>query len=150
MHAPVHIALGRLLSNQLVSTTCCSVLAGMRPLVVPVVSTHHMRRRSRDTEMAAGLVTRGRRAKQEQPTLVIMPDGHSLCFAVTETVAHSKPAPDGQALTQHKDVDAHIKRFQSNRVPDRLHVLRHVNDSSCSVGKPSSIKLLGKICSLRF
>ncbi len=58
--------------------------------------------------MAAGRVTRRRRAKQEQPTLVIMPDGHSLCFAVKETVAHSKPAPHGQALTQHKDVDAHI------------------------------------------
>ena len=64
---------------------CCLAAAGMQPIAAPVASVHHVRRRNRSTDSAAG--HRRRRIKQEQPTLVIMPDGHSLCFAVKEDLA---------------------------------------------------------------
>lgn len=58
--------------------------AGMPPSVVPAASNHVSPRR-RSVEMSPGHASRRRRTKTEQPTLVIMPDGYSLCFAVKET-----------------------------------------------------------------
>ena len=64
----------------------------MQPVVAPVSSFQHVRRRSRDAEAAGG--HRRRRTKQEQPTLVIMPDGTSLCFAVRDSPT-TKPSVCG-------------------------------------------------------
>ena len=55
----------------------------MQPTVVPSVSSNHRASR-RDARMSSGQGSRRRRPKQAQPTLVIMPDGYSLCFAVKE------------------------------------------------------------------
>ncbi|KAL0029963.1 hypothetical protein WJX77_010085 [Trebouxia sp. C0004] len=56
---------------------------GMQPVIAPVSSFQHVHRRSRDAEVGGG--HRRRRTKQEQPTLVIMPDGTGLCFAVRDS-----------------------------------------------------------------
>ncbi len=70
----------------------CFACAGMQPVVAPVSSFQHVHRRSRDAEVAGS--HRRRRTKQEQPTLVIMPDGTSLCFAVRDSPI-TKPSPSG-------------------------------------------------------
>ena len=64
----------------------------MQLVVAPVSSSQHVHRRSRAAEVASG--HRRRRTKQEQPTLVIMPDGTSLCFAVRDSPT-TKPSPSG-------------------------------------------------------
>ena len=76
----------------------------MSPLVVPVVSTHQSHRRSRDTEMANSASRRIRRTKSEQPTLVIMPDGHSLCFAIRDPpVARDPSGSSRKPAVQHSN-----------------------------------------------
>ena len=63
----------------------------MAPIVGPAAS-HHQSSRRRNAELTAGHTPRRRRPKQAPPTLVIMPDGYSLCFAVRESPASSTAA----------------------------------------------------------
>ncbi|KAL0034427.1 hypothetical protein WJX79_001533 [Trebouxia sp. C0005] len=72
---------------------------GMQPVVAPVSSFQHVHRRSRDAEVAGS--QRRRRIKQEQPTLVIMPDGTSLCFAVRDSPTTKLNISGSQDLPSH-------------------------------------------------
>ena len=77
---------------QLSCVCYCFASAGMQPVAAPISSLQHLHRRSRDAEVTGG--HRRRRTKQEQPTLVIMPDGTSLCFAVRDCPT-TKPSASG-------------------------------------------------------
>lgn len=77
----------------------CFACAGMQPVVAPVSSFQHVHRRSRDAEVAGS--QRRRRIKQEQPTLVIMPDGTSLCFAVRDSPTTKLNISGSQDLPSH-------------------------------------------------
>ena len=70
----------------------CLIVAGMPPSV----SRTHVPPRRSCVAVGAGQSSRRRRTKQDQPTLVIMPDGYSLCFAVKET-----PSADGAGHSSH-------------------------------------------------
>ena len=73
--------------------------AGMSPLIAPVSSVHQ---RSRSTDLAGSSSGRSRRIKTQQPTLVIMPDGHSLCFALKESIpARNDPSSSSSKPDEH-------------------------------------------------
>ena len=81
---------------QLSSVSYCCACAGMQPIVAPVSSFQHVHRRSRDADVAGS--HRRRHTKQEQPTLVIMPDGTGLCFAVRDSPTTKPSVSDSQDL----------------------------------------------------
>ena len=74
------------------------VLAGLPPVAVSHTSSVSPRH-STSTEAGRGTTPRRRRPKQPQPTLVIMPDGQSLCFAVRLPESTS-PQPQTAAVKQ--------------------------------------------------
>ena len=80
------------------SDRCPLFYAGMQPTVLPAVSSIHQSSRSRDAGMSSGQGSRHRRPKQAQPTLVIMPDGYSLCFAVKENPPRGAAASSSHAI----------------------------------------------------
>ncbi|KAL3150413.1 hypothetical protein ABBQ32_000251 [Trebouxia sp. C0010 RCD-2024] len=115
----------------------CRRLLGMRP---NVGRTHVPPRRS-CVAVGAGQSSRQRRTKQAQPTLVIMPDGYSLCFAVKET-----PSAD---VAGHNSPGRHavntvlsVADVQSFRPSADSQVQRDVNaagpSTDASVSSPSA------------
>ena len=101
------------------SAHCPLSFAGMQPTVVPATSSNHRSSRGRDARMSPGQGPRRRRPKQAQPTLVIMPDGYSLCFAVKENPFR------GAAASSHA-----IPGVANPAVPDRPAAESHLAENS--------------------
>ena len=111
---------------------CCN--AGLAPIVPIRRSSSSQRpRRSRDAEGAAPQTPRRRRQKQPQPTLVIMPDGQGLCFAVRLPDGTSaKDSIPGQQETQSADSTAQQQQSVVVNVPDQQQ--HHDNSMDQPVG----------------
>lgn len=84
----------------------------------PVAVSHHSSRspgHSGGIEAARALPPRRRRPKQPQPTLVIMPDGQSLCFALR--LPDSNRPPPAESSTVKQDGIQHASYQTQDDVP---------------------------------
>lgn len=114
-------------------------IAGLAPIVAPQRTSSSRRVRApQDVEATSSQTPRRRRQKAPQPTLVIMPDGMGLCFAVqlpdgnsTKDSMLDQPANSqhGDSVPQHSTLGS-IPDQQQQQQQSQHHVSGHMQQSA--------------------